>query len=188
MDEHLFRELYGENGSRPLLFVMIALTALGSGWTMLALIPLVLEKKTRGFALRLGATLTATGIVVFLLKETLRRTRPCNGLPGVHGLFGTPSDFSCPSGHAAGSFAFAMFVAAHCLREARIQPNRAPTLRALSALLLLLAAAIAFSRVYLGVHYPGDVLAGALLGGATGFLGAHGRARRLASDPASDTE
>jgi membrane-associated phospholipid phosphatase len=63
-----------------------------------------------------------------------------------------PSSSSFPSGHSAGAFAFA-------IGTGHVLPAAGIPLRALAAL-------IAYSRVHTGVHYPGDVLAGALLGGA----------------------
>ena len=87
-----------------------------------------------------GADLTAT-----LLKTLIPRHRP-----RVHQLVPGPKDHSFPSGHAATSFAGATVLAFF-----------APRLR---VPLYVLAAGIAFSRVYVGVHWPLDVIAGALLG------------------------
>lgn len=86
-----------------------------------------------------------------LIKLAVGRHRPT-----VHTLVAEPHSHSFPSGHAATSFACATVVAA-----------LVPSLR-LPA--LVLAAAIGYSRLYVGVHYPLDVLAGALLGVATARL------------------
>jgi undecaprenyl-diphosphatase len=90
-----------------------------------------------------------------LLKNYFARPRPCAGLEDVRLLVRCPRSFSLPSGHATDSFAFAIsFVIL--------------SRKVLSAgwrwYLLLLAGAIAFSRVYIGVHYPSDILFGSLLG------------------------
>ena len=91
---------------------------------------------------------------MFLLKALVGRARPCASLAHVHALvFSTPHDPSFPSGHAAGAFAVAAFVAF----EARVHV-------AAKIALFVLAAGIAVSRVVLGVHFPSDIAAGAALG------------------------
>jgi undecaprenyl-diphosphatase len=65
-----------------------------------------------------------------------------------------PASTSFPSGHAASGFAFASAIG-------RDQPGLGLALR-------FLAAAVAYSRVHTGVHYPGDVVVGALIGASTG--------------------
>jgi membrane-associated phospholipid phosphatase len=83
------------------------------------------------------------------LKLVVRRRRP--ELRGLPPLIGTPTQLSFPSAHASSSFAAAHAYAP--LVGAGIYP---------------VAAAMAASRVYLGVHYPSDILAGALLGTLVG--------------------
>jgi membrane-associated phospholipid phosphatase len=89
----------------------------------------------------------------FGVKLVVRRPRPV--LEGLPPLGGAPSSLSFPSAHATSSFACATAMT-------RIAPE--------AALLFILAAAIAAGRPYLGMHYPSDVLAGALLGSGLGLL------------------
>ena len=91
--------------------------------------------------------------VNFGVKLIVRRPRPV--LEGLPPLGGAPSSLSFPSAHATASFACATAMT-------RIAPE--------AALLFILAAAIAACRPYLGMHYPSDVLAGALLGTGLGLL------------------
>jgi len=89
----------------------------------------------------------------FAVKLIVRRPRPV--LEGLPPLGGAPSSLSFPSAHATASFACATYMT-------RIAPE--------AAVLFLLAAAIAACRPYLGMHYPSDVLAGAILGAALGLV------------------
>jgi undecaprenyl-diphosphatase len=101
------------------------------------------------------AAATVSGLLAQALKAVVERPRPPIVLAHVDALVSLPPDSSFPSGHAATSFACAVCLAwAWRSRIARV-------------LLLSLATAIAFSRLYLGVHYPLDVVAGAALGTAS---------------------
>ena len=84
------------------------------------------------------------------IKPLVHRPRPPLRYPEPKTLVPLPLDGSFPSGHAATSFAAATMLSFAF-------PAFAPAL-------LILAAAVAFSRVYVGVHYPLDVIAGAALG------------------------
>lgn len=87
--------------------------------------------------------------VYFICKRFIGRIRPCDCLQQV--AFLTPSDkFSLPSGHSAGAFLFATVWGA--------------AFPALVPLLYLWASGVAISRVIVGVHYPLDIVAGAMLG------------------------
>ena len=170
-------ETFSEGGW---LALMCVLTVIGSGWGALILLPLFAAPPTRRFAASLSATLAGSALVVFALKAIIRRPRPYLVVPGVHALvFEAPTDFSCPSGHAAGSFTFAMFVAIVLVQHARRSPDRKKRRIALSAVALVCALGIAMSRCALGVHFPLDILFGAALGSTSGVLGARWHLRRV---------
>ena len=89
----------------------------------------------------------------YAVKLVVRRPRPV--LEGLPPLGGAPSSLSFPSAHATSSFAVATAMT-------RVEP--------LGALAFVLAIALALGRPYLGMHYPSDVLAGAILGIVLGLL------------------
>jgi len=91
-----------------------------------------------------------------VLKHLIARPRPCVALEGVHLLAGCGQSFSMPSNHATNAFAFAMTI--WFLRK-----------DAVTSFFVFVAAVIGFSRVYVGVHYPSDVVAGALYGAGCAF-------------------
>jgi undecaprenyl-diphosphatase len=95
------------------------------------------------------ATLAATGLSQ-TLKRSLGRARPDVSIAGFEPLAANPDRFSFPSGHTAAAFAVAVAFAG--------EPA------SLGPLALLLATGIGLSRVYLGAHYPLDVVAGGILG------------------------
>jgi undecaprenyl-diphosphatase len=103
------------------------------------------------------AAVLLTDLGSALLKDAIRRVRPCHVLAQVHLLGGCTRSFSMPSNHAGNMFAVAAVI--------WLGWRRWP----LTLAGFLLAGGVAYSRVYLGVHYPGDVLAGAVWGGAVGW-------------------
>ena len=117
------------------------------------------------------AAICAADGSAWLLKRLIGRVRPPLQLPGLHSLVPLPTSGSLPSGHAATAFAAAT-VLAFALRRGRA-----------TAALFALAGAVAYSRLYVGVHFPLDALAGAALGvvvGATTWA----VARRVLGEPA----
>lgn len=159
------------------LALFCVLTVLGSGWGSFLVVPLFASKRTRRFATFLCGVLATNAIVIALLKLAVRRPRPFLVLPDVQALvFEAPTGWSFPSGHAAGSFSFAAFAALVLLRGPEF-PRHPIKRTALACFMLLAAAGVAASRVALGVHFPSDILAGALIGATVGALWARGYLR-----------
>jgi undecaprenyl-diphosphatase len=179
LDVQIFHALREHLSTGGWLVLMSTLTSLGGGWGAALVVPLLARARTRPAGTALAAVLVVTAIVVFALKALVRRKRPYLVLAGVRALaLEPPTDFSFPSGHAAGSFAFASFVVSVLLRS---RATGAGVWRWwASAALVAVASGVALSRVALGVHFPADVLAGALLGAAFGGIGATWHLRRLA--------
>lgn len=157
-----------------LLPLMVVLSAIGGGWGSLLVVPLFAAPRTRRFARSLSLVILTTAVLVHSLKRVVGRVRPCYALAdlGVHAV-DPPKDYSFPSGHSAGSFAFLVFIAIVVVRSAG--PEASPRERLLrqvaAASAVTLAAMVGLSRVALGVHFPGDVLAGAILGATIAIVG-----------------
>lgn len=115
-------------------------------------------RNARRAALRgTGSLAIASAVTNSIAKPSMRRRRPViDAVPFVRRLPRQPITTSFPSGHAASAAAFAVGVALESPRYA--------------ILVLPLAAGVAASRVYVGVHYPGDVVAGAAIGMAAAAL------------------
>lgn len=130
----------------------------GELWILLAVVLLLIKGQRKyGAAMAVGLVLDLVSCNM-ILKPLIGRIRPfaVNGL--VELLIPPPLDASFPSGHTAASFA-----AVFALKTAG-SPLWKPA--------LAVAVVMAFSRLYLYVHWPSDVLAGALLGAAVGWAGA----------------
>jgi len=121
----------------------------GGVWLAIGIAGQALDRPRRGVWRRATATVAAASVLNSAVKLLVRRRRPV--LDGLPALTGTPTRLSFPSAHASTSFA-----GAWCFAHLGLP----------AAPLYALAGALAASRVYLGVHYPSDVLAGALLGSA----------------------
>lgn len=145
----------------PIRVFFRVVSRLGDGvvwYSLMAVLPFIYGAS----GLRVGAIMLATGAaglaVYKLLKRIFVRERPFIRHAGIS-LAGAPLDrYSFPSGHTLHAVAFSWQACAAF-------PN-------LAFVLVPLAVSIAASRVVLGLHYPSDVLVGALLGGLLGFLGA----------------
>jgi membrane-associated phospholipid phosphatase len=170
LDARLFFAIFAAHGGA---FTPIALflSLIGGGWAMVGLVPLYLfAPRWRRLTLTLTATLASSATLVYLLKLTVARPRPCVSLDGVHALCAAPSDPSFPSGHACGSFTFATFLLVLLYVPGGISASR-PLREVVAGMLVALALGVGWSRVYLGVHFPGDVAVGASLGVLAGLVG-----------------
>lgn len=151
-----FDILYAIQGirSKPPDDIMLAITTVVGdyGYLWLAVgVLLLLFRKTR----RCGAAvLLAYGITFvigqYVLKDLIARARPCHIDETVELLVKRPSSYSCPSTHTAWSFAAATAICCY--------------FRKWGIVTFVVAAIIGFSRMYLFVHFPTDVLLGAVLG------------------------
>lgn len=137
------------------------MTALGSPtvltlFTMIGVATLILIRDLKGSAyLALGSF--GAGVFVFLGKHIFTRARPSLGI-GLIKLNG----FSYPSGHSLGATTFYLIIASLAWRSFSSWQARSVTLFFTVFLIL----GVCFSRIYLGVHYPSDVLGGILFGSA----------------------
>jgi undecaprenyl-diphosphatase len=131
-------------GDAPLWLVLIALQPL---------LDAVAGPRRALLLLGLGST---NLLIYWALKRSTRRQRPYEGCLGIRACMKVPDPFSFPSGHTLHAVAFGALLSVFF-------PTWAP-------LLWAFAGVVAVSRVALGLHYPSDVLMGALIGAATASL------------------
>jgi len=146
LDRHIRRLSNSANNSRLWLGIAGAIAVLG-------------RERGRRAALEGVLAIGATSAAVNLgIKPVARRRRPDRAPSTSHGarFVSMPRSTSFPSGHAASAFAFAYAVGRHL-------PGLAVPIR-------LLAGGVAYSRVHTGVHYPGDVAIGSILGAGTAAI------------------
>ena len=126
----------------------------GFGWVLGLVVAALLDgKRGRQALLQITPPLWfATMTVEYPIKYYFRRRRPFIDVVQAIAVGKKPGTFSFPSGHSAAAFAGAWLLRRHYPR--------------LAALWYFIAGMVGFSRVYLGAHYPGDVLSGALAGTA----------------------
>ncbi|MFH1807799.1 MAG: phosphatase PAP2 family protein [Pseudomonadota bacterium] len=139
--------------------LMVALSSPVLGFGLLGVFALFLVNRKRpGWLVLLalgGAVGASDGLCHHVIKKWIERTRPCMTEPALYTPAGCGTGFSMPSIHAANAFAAALVLTLFIPRAA------APA--------YLLAIAIAMSRIFLGVHYPSDVFAGAVIGTVIGL-------------------
>ncbi len=134
--------------------ILIFVTRLGDGgfiWILLTL-GMMIPRRTRKTAVCMAAALGLSLIITnLLLKNSVARVRPYEVIEGLRILIEPQTDWSFPSGHTSASIAAAV-----------VMLRRLPGKYGVPA--VTLGVLIAFSRLYVGVHYPSDVLGGAVIG------------------------
>lgn len=142
--------------------IMKGISSLGNYgilWIVLAVV-LVLIPKTRKTGFAVAAALLLEGLLCnVILKNAIGRIRPYDVNSEILLLVEPLKDYSFPSGHTAASFSV---VTALCFSTRK---------KSIWIPFLVIAILIAFSRLYLYVHYPTDVLGGVVLGFICGYLG-----------------
>ena len=138
--------------------IMILFTNLGDHgtiWIATALI-FLLNKKYRKTGILAFVSLAICSLAVNnILKPLIQRPRPFTEIADIILLIKTPKDYSFPSGHTAASFVIVFF--------RHIKKYFIPV--------FIIGILIAFSRMYLSVHYPSDILAGLIIGIFSGLAG-----------------
>lgn len=144
---------------RPVIRLFALVSRLGDGVFWYSLMAALLLVKGAEAAPVVGRMLLAGAVCLMLykwLKTRTTRSRPCARNRSIERRVAPLDEYSFPSGHTLHAVSFSLIAVYHY-----------PTL---GWLLLPFAALVALSRIVLGLHYPSDVLAGALLGGGLALL------------------
>lgn len=149
-----FEILYAINNMHnPILDkIMVAITTLGDAgifWIILGLVLICIKKTRKCGVLMLLSMITGLILGNGILKNVIARTRPCWIDQSIPLLVPNPHDYSFPSGHTLASFEAAIMIFLHNKKWGIVA--------------LVVAALISFSRMYLFVHYPTDILGGIIL-------------------------
>jgi undecaprenyl-diphosphatase len=146
-------KISGLNGRSTMDRIMRIISRYGDGYLypLFGLLIFVFDRSSARIVVPAALVAFPAEILTQLgLKFTFRRRRPCLVIPEVKGLVALPEDFGFPSGHTAGAFLLATLMA-----------HVYPVLLIPGYIIGLI---VGLSRVYNGVHYPGDIVVGAFLG------------------------
>lgn len=131
---------------------------LGTPLTMLAVGVIKKDKELRIKSVETGVSLLLTEIITVSLKSTFKRNRPFITYPDIINRKAGGKGYSFPSGHTSSAFANATALSLSFPEWYVIVPS------------YVYACSVAYSRMYLGVHYPSDLLGGIVVGIGTTFL------------------
>ena len=154
--------LFNHSISTPLFDKFFSILTNVNNWYIAYVILLVLVFTKGGKRGKIAVIMVILLIVVTdqlghkVIKEIFQRIRPCNALSDVVAPLGCNGTYSFPSNHALNNFAAAMFFG-------KLFPK-------FKWILFVTASLIALSRVYLGLHYPSDIIGGAIIGLAFGYI------------------
>jgi undecaprenyl-diphosphatase len=148
--------------------LMVFLTNGRLSWPIIVLAAFfIVARKGKNAFLVILLALLAVGLSDFvasgLLKPLVHRIRPCFALDHVRLLIIQPQSYSFASSHAANSAAVASIIWIFFNRGVLVE-------KLFTGIMIFYALAVSFSRVYVGVHYPGDVLAGIVIGIGSALL------------------
>ena len=153
-------EFINNNVQNPILDkIMPSITSLGDSgmiWIIISLILMISKKYRKVGVLSLLALTLSTIIGEGILKNIVQRPRPFYELTNIQLLIEKPPSYSFPSGHTGSSFAVAGVIGI------LIKKYKIPV--------MILAGLMAFSRMYLFVHYPTDILGGIVLGLSCSYI------------------
>lgn len=141
--------------------VIPIITKLGDAgiiWILLSVVLLIIPRTRKSGAILAAALCVDVVLCNGVLKNLFRRIRPCDVNMSIQLLIARPDDLSFPSGHTAASFAAVAALMLAGERKLWIPAS-------------VLAVFIAFSRLYLYVHYPTDILGGIAVGIFAGYAG-----------------
>ena len=131
----------------------IALSRSGDGYLQVltpALVWLSDSLLATTYAVALAVAMLTERIIYYIMKNTLKRQRPCDFKKNLKSLIAASDKFSFPSGHTSAAFCFSTITII--------------TYGGAHAAMFIWASLVGASRVIIGVHYPGDIAAGAVVG------------------------
>lgn len=159
-DIKMFHRIFGWNGKSILDKSMLFITRSGDGYYYALVIMIALV-----FNWQLGMTMLIVAAVAFafelplykVIKKSVKRSRPFEQIGDISFLIQPPDKFSFPSGHTAAAFLMATILSG--------------MIPVLTIPLFIWATLVGISRIYLGVHYPTDVMMGMVLGTTCAIIG-----------------